>query len=78
MITASGDFFAACSVTLRDDVHVYPQQIVAAHARLARRTRGDDHHVRASGRGIVIGASDRDIVADDRTGLGQIERLALG
>ena len=53
-------------------------QIVAAHARLARHAGGDDHHIGALDVGIVLGALEFGIKAFDGTGLGQIQRFALG
>ena len=60
-----------------DDPGVGRQQVVAAHARLARHAGGDHHHV--AGRGVVVAgrADDLGVEADDRRGL-QVEGLALG
>ena len=59
------------------DARVLGQQVVAAHARLAGEAGGDDDDVRAGGVGVVIGAGDAHVVADDRRRLGQVERFAL-
>jgi hypothetical protein len=53
------------------------EQVVAAHARLARNASGDDHHVRARDVGIVVRAGDAGVEALDRAALRKIERLAL-
>ena len=53
------------------------EQVVAAHAGLARHAGGDDHHVGA-GDVLVFGrALDGGVEAFDRAGLAEIERLAL-
>ena len=63
---------------LLDDVGVGTDQIVAAHARLARDTRGDDHEL-ASRRGLVIvRPHDPGVEPFDRRGLPLIEGFALG
>ena len=71
-----------CSTALlddgADDARVLGEQVVAAHARLARQAGGDDDDVRAGRVGVVVRAGDRHVVADDRRRLGQVERLALG
>ena len=61
-----------------DDARVLRQQVVAAHARLAREPGGDDDHVGAGGVGVVVRADDPGVVADDRRRLGEVEALALG
>ena len=60
-----------------DDPGVLGQQVVAAHARLAREPGGDDDDVGAGGVGVVVRAGDPGVVADDRGGLGEVEALAL-
>ena len=60
-----------------DDLGVLADEIVAAHAGLAREAGGDDHHVGARDRGIVVAAGDLGVEALDRRGLGDVERLAL-
>ena len=59
------------------DLEVDAEQVVAAHARLARHTGGDDHHVRAGNVGIVVGAAELSVEALDRPALAEVERLAL-
>ena len=61
-----------------DDPGVGLHQVVAAHPRLARDTRGHDDDVGAGRVGVVVRAQDVRIVADDRRRLGQVETLALG
>ena len=65
---------------LADRLHhleVDAEQIVAAHARLARDPGGDDAHVGIGDVGIIVRALERDVKAVDRGGLGDVERLAL-
>ena len=52
-------------------------KIVAAHARLARQSGGDDHDIGIFGAVVAIQPRQLHIKAFDRRGLGQIERLAL-
>ncbi len=59
------------------DPGVLRQQVVAAHPGLAREARGDDDDVGAGGVGVVVGAGDPGVVADDRGGLREVETLAL-
>jgi hypothetical protein len=58
-------------------LEVDPEQIVAAHAWLARHARGDDAHRRTLDRLIGIGAGKAGVEAVDRRRLDEIERLAL-
>ena len=53
------------------------EKIVAAHAGLARHAGGDDADRRALDQFVGIGADDAGVEALDRTGLRQIERLAV-
>jgi len=62
---------------LGHDLGVDADQVVAAHARLARHTGGDDHDIGALDGGIVIGSGVVGIDALDRSGLGDIQGLAL-
>ena len=55
-----------------------PEQVVAAHARLARHAGGDDDHVGAGDVLVVVGAGDLRVEALDRAALLEVERLALG
>ena len=54
------------------------EQIVAAHAGLARHAGGDDDDVGAGDVGVVVGALQARVEAATGAGLGEIERLALG
>ncbi len=58
-------------------LQVDAQQVVAAHARLARHAGGDDADVGAGDVGVVVGALQRDVRAEHRGGLGEVQRLAL-
>ena len=62
---------------LGHDLEIDADEIVAAHAGLARHAGGDDDHVGALDRLIGLGAGDPGVEALDRRGLGEIERLAL-
>ena len=59
-------------------LEVDAEQVVAAHARLARHAGGDDDHVGAGDVGVVVGAGELGVEAFDRAALGEVERLALG
>src|ERR1019366_8018117 len=52
-------------------------QVIAAHARLARDTGGDDHDVGVGGVGIIVGADDVRVAFLDRHGFEQVETFAL-
>src|ERR1700731_3000243 len=60
-----------------DDPGIDPDEIVAAHPRLARNAGCDDDDVGAFDVGVIVGAADDRIVAFDRRPLHDIERLAL-
>ena len=60
-----------------DDLGVDADEIVAAHARLARHAGGDDADVGAREVGVVVAALDLDVEALDGPGGGEVERLAL-
>ena len=53
------------------------EEIVAAHARLARHARGDDAHLGVVERFIGIGAGEGSVEPIDRRGLRDVERFAL-
>ena len=59
------------------DVHVDAQQVVAAHSRLARRSRCDDYDIRTRRCRIIVGASYGHVVANDWASFGKVECLAL-
>ncbi len=75
---ASGECGRALLDDAAHDAGVLGEQVVAAHARLARQPGRDDDDVRAGRVGVVIRADDLHVVAHDRRRLGQVERLALG
>ena len=58
-------------------LEVDAEQIVAAHAGLARHARGDDHDISAGDVGIVVRTGDCSVEAFDRAALAEVERLAL-
>jgi hypothetical protein len=59
------------------DLEVGVQQVVAAHARLARNACRDDHDVAVGGVGVVVGAGDANVGSFDGQRLRQVECLAL-
>ena len=59
------------------DLEVDAQQVIAAHARLARDAGGDDDDVRAFDVLVIIGARDDSVETFDRPALRQVQRLAL-
>ena len=59
------------------DPRVLGQQVVAAHARLARQAGGDHDDVGAGGVGVVVGAHDLQSWPITGGGFRQVERLAL-
>ena len=77
MTKASGACWLDRGADLRHHLGVDADEVVAAHARLARHAGGDDHHIGAGDRGIVVGAGEAGVEALDRRRLGQVERLAL-
>jgi hypothetical protein len=60
-----------------DDLDVLGQQVVAAHARLAGQTRGDDDDVAAGRVLVAVRADDLAVEPLDRRRLTQIQGLAL-
>ncbi len=58
-------------------LEVDAEQVVAAHAGLARHAGGDDHDVGAGDGRIVARAGELGVEPVDRAGLGEVERLAL-
>ena len=72
-----GEYFTTCSVTCLHDLVVHVQQVVAAHARLARHARRDDDDVgvgasrrsrrrRSRARPIRRSGTPRDVERDAR------------
>jgi hypothetical protein len=72
-----GCIFADPGADLAHHLQIDFQQVVAAHAGLARHPGGHDHHVGAGDRLVLVGAGEAGIEAFDRAALGNIERLAL-
>ena len=60
------------------DFEVDADEVVAAHAGLARHAGGDDDHVGSGDGSVVAGARIMGIEAVDRGRLGDVETLALG
>ena len=60
-----------------DDFVIGHQEIVAAHARFAREAGGDDRDIGVRGRLVIVGARDHHVIALNRAGLQQVERLTL-
>ncbi len=59
------------------DLVVGVEQVVAAHAGLARNSRGDHNDVGVRGVGVIIGADDVAVALLNRHCLQQVECLAL-
>ena len=62
---------------LAHNLEVDVEQIVAAHARLARHAGGNNAHISAFDRVVVVCAGELGVEIIDRRGLRDIERLAL-
>ena len=77
MTKAPGACVADARADLVHHLGVDGEQVVAAHAGLARHAGGDDHHVRAFDGCIVLGAGERRVEAFHRAALGEVQRLAL-
>ena len=77
MTKAFGRVFLDAGADLLHHLEIDAEQIVAAHAGLARHAGGDDADRGALDRVVGIGARHAGIEAVDRRGLGNIERLAL-
>ncbi len=60
------------------DLVVHVQQVVPAHARLARHARGNDHDVGVGAVGVVARAHHARIRSGNRTGLEDVECHARG
>ncbi len=72
-----GRIFGDAGAHLRHDLEIDFEQIVAAHAGLARHAGGDDADIGAVDRLIFVGAGELGIEAFDRARLGDIEGFAL-
>src|SRR5213594_1128760 len=60
-----------------DDLRVDTEEVVAAHAGLARHAGGDDADVGAADVGVVVGADQAHVEALDGAALQQVERFPL-
>jgi hypothetical protein len=72
-----GRVFLDAGADLLHHLEIDAQEIVAAHAGLARHAGGDDADLGVVERLIGIGAGEVRVEAVDRRGLRDIERLAL-
>ena len=70
--------FLDAGADLLHHLEVDAEQIVAAHARLARHAGGDDADRSAFDGLVGIGAGELGVEALDRRRLHEVERLALG
>ena len=77
MTKAFGQFFLMAAPTVAHDLGVDADEIVAAHAGLARHAGGDDHDIGALDVVVVVGAVKARVEALDRRALRDVERLAL-
>jgi hypothetical protein len=59
-------------------LEVDAEQVVAAHAGLARHAGRDDHDIGTLNRRVILGAAIAGIEPVDRRGFGDVESLALG
>ncbi len=59
------------------DLEIDAEQIIAAHAGLARHARGDDHHIGAGDRRVIIGAVEMRMKALLRRRLREVQGFAL-
>jgi hypothetical protein len=60
-----------------DDVVIGPQQVIAAHSRLARKTGGENHDIGVLRGPVIVAAGYLDVDPLDRAGLKDVEGLAL-
>ena len=70
--------FGDARADLLHDLEIDFQKVIAAHAGLARHAGGDDHDIGAFDVLVFGRALESGVIAFDRCGLGQVERLALG
>ena len=73
-----GGIFLDAGADLLHDLEIDAQQIVAAHAGLARHAGGDDADLGAIERVVGIGAGEMGVETVDRGRLRDIERFTLG
>jgi len=78
MMKAFGAIFLDAGADLLHDLEIDAEEIVAAHAGLARHAGGDDADRGAFQRLVGIGAGEAGVKTVDRRRLDEIERLALG
>ena len=60
------------------NLHIGRDQIIAAHARLARQTRGDHHHIAVDNVFVIACANHGAVKSFNGRALHQVQRLALG
>ncbi len=77
MTKASGRVGLDAGADRLHHLEIDAEQVVAAHAGLARHAGGDDDHVGAGDRCVGARAGELGVEAFDRAGFGEIERLAL-
>jgi hypothetical protein len=77
MTMASATLRLTCSDTSAHDAGVRVEQVLAAHARLARDAGRDDHDVRAGRVVVAVRAAHAGVPALDRRRLPLVEALAL-
>ena len=77
MRIASGEARTTLLGDRADDPLVRGDEVVAAHARLARKAGGDHDHLGAGGLLVAVRAGDARLVAEHRACLVDVERLAL-
>ncbi len=73
-----GGILLDAGADLLHDLEVDADEIVTAHAGLARNAGGDDADAGALDIGVSVGALEVAIEAFDRARLGDVERFALG
>ena len=77
MTKALGQCCLMFSATVATTLALMPIKSSRAHARLARHAGGDDHHVGALQRAVVVRADIGGVETLDRRHLRDVERLAL-
>ena len=77
MTKAFGSILLDACANRTHDLEVDAEQIVAAHAGLARHTGSDDDDISACNVGVGIGPGQFGVKTIDGRGFGEIERFAL-
>ena len=77
MMKALGAYFLMPGADLLHHLEIDAEEIIAAHAGLARNAGGDDADTRALDRLVGIGAGHLEVVPVDRRRLHEVEALAL-